>query len=642
MPGHVKGMLVNPLTRAHQRVTSSISLGRQYFAADGKWQGVHIPGTPFGRSAILCLMALLIDLSSPPNTAAAAIYIPLVFCGFWFARSQTVLVFAALATALGALGYVFRSDVDAGTSPALLNRSIIIGTVWLVAAFAYQRHRAEQTFRRSAVKLNAVISHAIDGLISIDEQGLIEHFNPASERIFGYSEAEVLGRSIEMLMSEPNAHGKRGLMQHLSTRSAVPTGMVPCTVRANHKDGSDFHMELALSAFQRQDGIYVPGILRDISARKQGQERRALLAAIVASSEDAIISATLEGVITSWNGSAERLLGYSAAESIGRHVSLIVPPERGHEEANVFLRLGRGEDIQNLETFRQRKDGQRLCVSLAVSPVHDSAGQIVGGSMIMRDISARKKTEADLLRYTRELERSNKELDDFAYIASHDLKEPLRGIFNNATFLLEDYQELLDEQGVKRLRRLCYLSQRMEALVNDLLYFSRLGRQDLAIQPTDLNAVIHDIESTLDTTRGGDNARVVILDSLPITTCDKVRVTEVFRNLITNAIKYNDKESKIIEIGYIDKMPTPDGIQRQVFYVRDNGIGIDRKFYQDIFRIFKRLNEEDDSRKGTGVGLTFVQKIVDRHGGRIWLESTPGVGTTFYFTLAQGTVDDST
>ena len=357
-----------------------------------------------------------------------------------------------------------------------------------MAAFAYHRHRAEQTFRRSAVKLNAVIGHAIDGLISIDEQGFIEHLNPASERIFGYSEAEVLGRSIEILMSEPNADGERGLMQHLSTRSAAPTGMVPCTVRANHKDGSSFHMELALSAFQHQDGIYVPGILRDISARKQGQERRALLAAIVASSEDAIISATLEGVITSWNGSAERLLGYSVAESIGRHISLIVPPERLHEEANVFLRLGRGEDTQNWN-FRQRKDGQRLCVSLAVSPVHDSTGQIAGGSMIIRDISARKKTEADLLRYTHELERSNKELDYFAYIASHDLKEPLRGIFNNATFLLEDYQELLDEQGAKRLRRLCYLSQRMEALVNDLLYFSRLGRQDLAIQSTDLNAV---------------------------------------------------------------------------------------------------------------------------------------------------------
>jgi light-regulated signal transduction histidine kinase (bacteriophytochrome) len=161
----------------------------------------------------------------------------------------------------------------------------------------------------------------------------------------------------------------------------------------------------------------------------------------------------------------------------------------------------------------------------------------------------------------------------------------------------------------------------------------------LAIQSTDLNATIHDIASMMETTLREQNATVAVPCILPKIICDKIRVTEIFRNLITNAVKYNDKEQKIVEVGCVDRMKTKIGIERQVFYVRDNGIGIDEQFHEDIFRIFKRLNEEDDDRKGTGVGLTFVRKIIDRHGGRIWLESTAGKGTTFYFTLTPSVAD---
>jgi signal transduction histidine kinase len=243
---------------------------------------------------------------------------------------------------------------------------------------------------------------------------------------------------------------------------------------------------------------------------------------------------------------------------------------------------------------------------------------------------------ADLVRYTEALERSNTELDDFAYIASHDLKEPLRGLFNNARFLHEDYAEKLDREGVSRLLRLGYLCQRMEQLINDLLYFSRIGRQELGIQLTDLNEIIRDIEMMSETTLQECNAAIVIPNELPRISCDKTRISEVFRNLIVNAIKYNDSATKLVEVGYCDEIKTRDGTETQVFYVKDNGIGIAEEFHEDIFRIFKRLNAEDDDKKGTGVGLTFVRKIVERHGGRIWLASALGEGTTFYFTIAQG------
>jgi two-component system, LuxR family, sensor kinase FixL len=210
----------------------------------------------------------------------------------------------------------------------------------------------------------------------------------------------------------------------------------------------------------------------------------------------------------------------------------------------------------------------------------------------------------------------------------------LRGIFSNVTFLREDYAEKLDQKGVSRLLRLGYLCQRMEHIINDLLYFSRLGHQELAIQRTDLNAVIRDIEMLSETTLIERNATIVVPHELPCICCDKTRIAEVFRNLITNAVKYNDNAKKHVEIGYRDEMKRSNVVERQVFYVKDDGIGIAEEFHEDVFRIFKRLNAEDDDKKGTGVGLTFVRKIIERHGGRIWLDSAPGKGTTFYFTMA--------
>ena len=249
-----------------------------------------------------------------------------------------------------------------------------------------------------------------------------------------------------------------------------------------------------------------------------------------------------------------------------------------------------------------------------------------------QNVAEIKLAQEHLKRYTSDLERSNKELDDFAYIASHDLKEPLRGLHNHARFLLEDNKDKLEPESTKRLDRLVYLSQRMERLVNDLLYFSRLGRHELAIQPTDINMVIHDIENTLDVFLEEKNGKISTAGKLPIIIGDKTRITELFRNLITNAMKYNTNSPRTVEIGFLDKHPKNAIIMDNVFYVKDNGLGIAPEFHEEIFRIFKRL-QSDKEEEGTGVGLTFVKKIVERHGGKIWLESEPGKGTTFYFTL---------
>jgi len=231
-----------------------------------------------------------------------------------------------------------------------------------------------------------------------------------------------------------------------------------------------------------------------------------------------------------------------------------------------------------------------------------------------------------------ELQRSNEDLDSFAYIASHDLKEPLRGIHNYANFLMEDYEQILNEDGVNKLQTLVRLTQRMEDMINSLLHFSQLGRSQLARQKVNLAELVQQAISTLTITRPKNDVEFRIPCPLPSIECDAAQMHELFTNLISNAIKYNDKTNKWIEIGFV--MHDTERSNLQTFYVRDNGIGIPEEYFEKVFQVFRRLHERDEFGGGTGVGLTITRKIVERHGGRIWIESTPTEGSTFYFTLA--------
>ena len=265
----------------------------------------------------------------------------------------------------------------------------------------------------------------------------------------------------------------------------------------------------------------------------------------------------------------------------------------------------------------------------------------VGG--VGLDVTDRVKASEALARQREELERSNKELDEFAYIASHDLKEPLRGIHNYACFLLEDYGETLDEKGREMLETLPRLTKRLEALISALLEFSRVGRVDLAVKETDLNAVVSDVLDTVHISLEEQEVDVRIPKPLPTLACDHARIGEVFRNLVTNALKYNDKDEKWIEIGWgsngagRESSSSADAMHDAwpAFYVRDNGIGIPEKHMDSIFGIFQRLHGRDEYGGGTGVGLTIVKKIIEKHGGEIWAESVYGDGTTFHFTLPE-------
>jgi light-regulated signal transduction histidine kinase (bacteriophytochrome) len=239
------------------------------------------------------------------------------------------------------------------------------------------------------------------------------------------------------------------------------------------------------------------------------------------------------------------------------------------------------------------------------------------------------KQADELARVNQELEKSIRELDSFAYAASHDLKEPLRGIHNYSNLLLKGYSEALDEAGKSRLQSLVRLTRRMESLIDALLKFSRLGQTEPHLQPTNLNQILEQVLQELQISRPNQQTEIRLPRPLPTLNCDPVLIHEVFINLISNAVKYNDKPEQWIEISFLEA--TDRGT---ILYVRDNGIGIRDRHLDRVFRLFKRLHEQHLYGGGTGAGLTIAQKIIERHGGRIWVESTYGEGSTFYFTLA--------
>ncbi|PMB08825.1 cyanobacterial phytochrome A [Fischerella thermalis CCMEE 5273] len=256
-----------------------------------------------------------------------------------------------------------------------------------------------------------------------------------------------------------------------------------------------------------------------------------------------------------------------------------------------------------------------------------------------------KKAE-ELAKINQELERSNRELASFAYAASHDLKEPLRGIYNYSVILLEDYASALDEDATEFLQTVISLSVRMEALINGLLRLSQLGQAALQLQAVNLNELLDQVMNVFHASRQQHNLELRIPRPLPTIRCDPVLMNEVFSNLITNAFKYNDKAERWVEIGYLDQhwgqggqgsnfstLSSPDSHSPITFYVRDNGIGIPPHHHQTIFKLFKRLHTQEKYGGGTGAGLAIAKKIVERHGGQIWVESTPGEGSTFYLTL---------
>jgi PAS domain S-box-containing protein len=486
------------------------------------------------------------------------------------------------------------------------------------------RERAEAALAVSEEQFRLLVSGVKDyAIFMLDPTGHIVTWNAGAERIKGYKASEIVGSHFSRFYPpEDLAAGKTEYELEVAARE----GKYEEEGWRLRKDGSRFWASVVITALRDHDGVLrgFTKVTRDITERRESERIRSIVDNVV----DGIVTFDENGVIESFNPAAERTFGYLAEEVLGKGIRMLAGAA---DPADWEAPPAGGAKIR--EVVGRRKDGAEFPMDLAVGPFHFQGRRAF--TAVVRDITERRKAEEQLRFYAQELKamnaelaRSNQELDDFAYVASHDLKEPLRGIHNYSQFLLDDYGAKLDEEGREKLTTLTRLAQRMESLIDSLLHFSRVGRVGLASRETDLNELVRSALEPLQITLREGNVEVRIPRPLPAVTCDRVRVGEVFHNLITNAIKYNDKPQKWVEVGVREGAGGAPA-----FYVRDNGIGIAPKHHEAIFRIFKRLHGRDKYGGGTGAGLTIVKKIVERHGGRIWVESAVGGGTTFLFTL---------
>jgi PAS domain S-box-containing protein len=467
--------------------------------------------------------------------------------------------------------------------------------------------------------LSAIVDSSDDAIISKSlDGGIITSWNKSAERIFGYTAEEAIGRPITILIPPARLSEETEILTKLRRGERVDHIE---TVRMR-KDGRLIDVSLTISPVRDEAGhiIGASKIAREITERKRADRARWLLSAIVESSDDAIISKSLEGgVITSWNKSAERLFGYTAEEAIGQPVTILTPPDRIDEEPEIISRLRRGERVEHIDTVRMRKGGGLIDISLTISPVHDSAGNIVGASKVARDISESKRLIA-------ELQRANEVLEQFAYSASHDLQEPLRTVKICSEVLQSEYGEQLGSKGAEILEFLHSGASRMENLLRDLLAYVRVTKFEKPSADSDATQAFEDTLESLSANISESNASVTA-GPLPRVRVDLAHLHQLFQNLIANAIKYRDPQRPPVVGVSAERQKS-----QWRFSVRDNGIGIEPQYTSMIFGLFKRLHD-NEKYSGTGLGLSICQRIVEQYGGRIWVESKPSEGSVFIFTI---------
>ncbi len=361
-----------------------------------------------------------------------------------------------------------------------------------------------------------------------------------------------------------------------------------------------------------------------------------LFAAIVNSSDDAIVGKTVDGVIASWNPAAVRIYGYQAEEVVGQPMSILCPPDRAGEIQEILDKIGRGERVVHHETVRRRKDGSAVHVSVTVSPIRDEDGKLIGASSIARDITEQRQVRAaaEIGRRADDLERANGSLETFTYSVAHDLRAPLRALAGFSAALLEDCGDDLGEAGRGYAERIQAASQQMSILIDDLLQLSRVARAEMHLQEVDLGAEVARIAEDLQ--RDGPDRHVQFAIQRPVQVlADRSLIRTVLENLVGNAWKFTSRQDEaLIEFGTV-----PAGETGVCCYVRDNGAGFDTAYAAKLFTPFERLHTAGEF-PGTGVGLASVKQIVERHGGRVWAEGAVDAGATFYFTIDAEETDD--
>ena len=496
---------------------------------------------------------------------------------------------------------------------------------------------AHEKLRTSEIRYRRLFEATQDGILILNAVNLeIIDVNPFMLNLLGYSRDEFLGKELW----EIGLFGDKGASQ-TAFKALQDTGYLRYEdLPLETRGGKRREVEFVSNVYDEDGRQVVQCNIRDITERRKEEVLRERLAAIVKSSDDAIISTDLNSIVTTWNSAAEKMFGHTEQEMLGRSQSLIIPPDREGEVVRILDMIKRGETLNHFETMRIGKDGKTIDVSVTISPIKDEDGNIIGASKIARDISELKRAIKEIKQLNAELERrvadrtaqlqaANNELESFSYSVSHDLRAPLRHINGFAGALMEDYSDKLDDVGKGYLKQVREASEEMAELIDDVLQLARVTRTTMVPEVVNLTEMAHSIIDDIQDADKDRRVSVEIKDGLSAHG-DRRLLHIMLTNLLGNAWKFTAKQ-KDPKISLGDHVT--DGVTE--YFIRDNGAGFDVAFADKLFGAFQRLHSADEF-DGTGIGLATVQRVVNRHGGRVWGKGAINKGATFYFTLPDG------
>jgi PAS domain S-box-containing protein len=477
--------------------------------------------------------------------------------------------------------------------------------------------------KKSNVYNRSLIEASLDPLVTIGREGKITDVNNATEKVTGYLRQDLIGTDFSDYFTEPEK-AKKGYLQ------VFRDGFVrDYPLEVHNKDGNIIPVLYNASVYRDESGdvIGVFAAARDISKLKKVQDELRFASlynrSLIEASLDPLVTIGAEGNITDVNRATEKVTGYSRHELIGTDfLDYFTEPKKAREGYQKVFKEG---SVRDYALEIKHKNGHITPVLYNASVYRDDSNNVIGVFASARDITELKEAEKILKFKLDELTRSNAELEQFAYVSSHDLQEPLRMIASYLQLLERKYKGNLDSKADKYIRFSVDGATRMQKLIDDLLEFSRVTTHAKEFKPTDLESIFTQVQSNLEVSIKENNA-LISHDPLPTIMADKTQITQVFQNLISNALKFRSESQPDIKIS-VEKRKND-----WLFGVKDNGIGIDPKHSDRIFDVFKRLHKKKDY-PGTGIGLSICKKIIERHGGQIWVESEPGKGSIFYFTI---------